>query len=264
MIQRGNPVIHKELRFSRADTIRDGNTEGRRRVVIADDHALILDGLQRLLESEYDVVATALDGREMLKAVQLTSPHLVIIDISMPHLNGIEATRRIRHIAPDVKIVVASQHTDKSYVQAAFFAGASGYIAKLSRSNELLTAVREVLAGRPYISAELGGTSAISDLNTQSDRKLSFGHGLTPRQREVLQLVSEGRSTKEMAHILKVSQKTIEFHRANLMDVLRLRTTAELTRYALEHGIAGAGFNVAGDINSSELLSLATRRNQLG
>ena len=94
-------------------------------------------------------------------------------------------------------------------------------------------------------------------------RKRSFGHGLTPRQREVLQLVSEGRSTKEMAYTLKVSQKTIEFHRANLMDVLRLRTTAELTRYALEHGIAGAGFTVVGHINSSERLSLAKRRNQL-
>jgi DNA-binding NarL/FixJ family response regulator len=218
----------------------------RQRIVLADDHALILDALRRLLESEYDVVATALDGREMMEAVQATAPDLVIMDISMPHLNGIEAAQRIRQSAPDVKIVVASQHTDRSYVEAAFSAGASGYVPKLSRASELLTAVQEVLAGRIYVSSTLGGTSALLNLQANSERRRSFGYGLTRRQREVLQLVSEGRSTKEMAYALQVSYKTIEFHKANLMEVLGLRTTAELTRYALEHGISGAGFGAIG------------------
>jgi len=210
----------------------------RPRIALADDHALVLEGIRLLLESEFEIVAVALDGRELINAVQKFYPEVVILDIWMPVLNGIEAAQRIKESNPDTRIIVVSQHTDKSFLEAAFAAGCDAYVIKHASGNELSTAIRSVLAGRPYVSPNLVDAGALSAFDPRRDFQELFATRLTARQREVLQLIAEGKSTKEMAHVLGVSQKTIEFHKANLMEVVGLRTTAELTRYALQQGLA--------------------------
>jgi DNA-binding NarL/FixJ family response regulator len=210
----------------------------RPRIALADDHALILEGIRKLLEREFEVVATALDGRELLDAVEKLSPDVVLLDIWMPVLNGIETARRVRQTYPETRIIMISQHTERSFLEAAFAAGADAYVIKHSSAAELSGAIRSVIAGRAYISPMLTHGGLLSGLDPRRHSQQLFASHLTPRQREVLQLIAEGKSAKEMAHALGVSQKTIEFHKANLMEIVGLRTTAELTRYALQQGLA--------------------------
>jgi DNA-binding NarL/FixJ family response regulator len=211
----------------------------RPRIALADDHALLIEGIRRSLETEYEIVATALDGRQLLEALNTADPHVVIVDIWMPILNGIETTQRIKESKPNIKVVVVSQHTEHSFVKAAFSAGADAYVIKQATPRELSDAIRRVLGGKAYISPALVEAGAIEALDPRKHVDRLFGVDLTPRQREVLQLIAEGKSIKEMAHVLGVSQKTIEFHKANLMEAVGLRTTAELTRYAMQQGLAG-------------------------
>ncbi len=207
------------------------------RLLLADDHALVLAGLSKLLEEQFDIVGTVSNGRELLDIVQRRKPDLILLDISMPQLNGIEAARQIQKIAPNIKIIILTQQTGKEYVQAAFQAGAKAYVLKQSAAAELITALEEVRAGRYYITPSIVPKDSLSTSGAKLSPTHWFGGQLTPRQREVLQLVGEGKSGKEIANALQISVKTVEFHKARLMDQLSLRTTAELTRYAIEHGI---------------------------
>ena len=209
----------------------------RARILVGDDHAILREGLVRLLEPEFDVMGTAGDGQSLVNEAKRIQPDVVIFDIGMPLLNGIEAASHIRGLAPGAKLVFLTQHSGKEYLVAAFRAGASGYVLKNSAASELLEAVREVLAGRCFLSADL--RHRFGDLQSAESgmRADFFGNALTSRQRQVLQLIAEGKSAKEIAYILEISPKTVEFHKSAIMDELGIRTTAELTRYAIEQGI---------------------------
>jgi DNA-binding NarL/FixJ family response regulator len=209
------------------------------RILIADDHVLVLEALCAILGREYEIAGTAKNGREAVeKAVQL-KPDMVVLDVSMPELNGIEAMRQIQAAGCSAKTIFVTQQLEPAYIRAAFDAGAMGYVAKQSASSELLLAARMAISGRYYVTP-LAKPKPGFDAGTRTSRvnpAEMFGAGLTTRQREVLQLVAEGKTTKEVALTLKISPKTVEFHRNAIMDQLGLRTTAELTRYALSHGI---------------------------
>jgi len=209
------------------------------RLLIADDHTLVLEGLRKILEAECELVGTVEDGRALMEAARQLNPDLILLDISMPLLNGIEAARQIRKSNPDAKLIFVTMHGDPDYVREAMRTGASGYVLKRSAASELVTAIREVLKGKTYVTPLVtkGVAGSLTEVSPHASR--TFG-GLTTRQREVLQLVSEGRSGKEIAAVLHVSVKTVEFHKASIMRALGLRTTAELTRYAIEHGLSGA------------------------
>lgn len=206
-------------------------------LVVGDDHTLFLDALCRLLADQYDLVGTAGNGRDLITLVEQRTPHLVLLDISMPVLNGIEAMRQLKKSTPDTEFVVVTQQTSREYVAAAFQAGAKGYVLKSSASAELSTAMHLALTGEYYVTPLVSVDLATLLDPRQSPGKL-FEVNLTSRKREVLQLVAEGKSVKEIAYILSISSKTVEFHKATIMDQLGLRTTAELTRYAIEKGIA--------------------------
>jgi DNA-binding NarL/FixJ family response regulator len=215
------------------------DVEPKPRLLLADDHELFLDGLRKLLEDDFDLVGAVGDGRAAVAAFAELRPDLLLIDISLPMLNGIEAARQVRQASPDAMILFVTMQTDRIYVEEAFRAGGRGYVVKQAAARELVEAIRTVLASRLYVSpmiAARAGSLALDRAKTPSDL---FGGQLTPRQREVLQLVAEGRSMKEIATILKISVRTVEFHKNGIMQELGFRTTAELTRYAFEHGIAG-------------------------
>jgi len=211
----------------------------RPRVLLADDHTLVVDGLRRILEPECEVVGAVEDGRSLLVAAEQLKPDIILLDISMPLLNGVDAARKLRDTAPSAKVIFVTMHADATYVTRAFGAGASGYVLKRCASMELLKAVHEVLKGHTYVTP-LIRKDILGELPGWP-----FGSGeasgeLTDRQREVVQLVAEGHHIKEIAVILKISSKTVAFHKANAMRRLGIRSTAELTKYALDHGITGS------------------------
>lgn len=211
----------------------------RPRILLGDDHGLIIEGLRSLLAKEFEVVGVASNGRELIAETERLKPDAVLLDISMPILNGMEAARQIRNATPNVKLMFVTQKSDREYVRAALRIGVSGYILKQSVVGELVPALREVLAGHYYVAPLLSKGIPDAMLHRRENPGELFGQSLTPRQREVLQLVAEGKSNKEIAAVLNVSIKTVDFHKARLTEELGLRTTAELTRYALEHGILG-------------------------
>ncbi len=208
------------------------------RIVIADDHTLMTEGLRRLLEADFQVIGTASNGRELIALLEHLSPDAIVLDIAMPQLNGVEAARAISKSHPGIKIVFVTQQIDRHYVQAAFRAGASAFVSKQSASTELQIALQSALRDETYITPSLGDLS-IPELSKLA-RGDVFDSGLTPRQREVLQLTAEGKTVKEIALTLKISPKTVEFHKAAIMDQLGLRNTADLTRYAVSRGIISA------------------------
>lgn len=214
----------------------------RKRVLIADDHPLILAGVRDLLSPHFDVVDVVTDGREAVIAAKRLMPDVIVLDIHMPVLNGMEAARQIRAALPGAHIIFLTQQLNPDYVQAGFRAGAMGFVAKQAAPAELLDAIRAVLQKRYFVTPL--ATNLTPQLLSIHNPKLNpadlFGSQLTPRQREVLQLVAEGRSNREIATGLGISTKTVEFHKSTLMDELGLRTTAELTRYAIAHGIVAA------------------------
>jgi DNA-binding NarL/FixJ family response regulator len=206
----------------------------RARLLLADDHSLVVAGLKKLLEPEFDVIGTVEDGRALVTCAQKMRPDVVLLDISMPLLNGIEAARQIHRSHPNMKIIFVTMHADPDYVSAAFDAGALGFVVKRSAASELARAIRQVLRGGTYV------TPLVQEprLSLRAGRMRGLRSLLTPRQREVLQLVAEGKPAKDIARILGVSVKTVEFHKTAITQRLGLQTIAELTRYAIERGIA--------------------------
>lgn len=207
------------------------------RILLGDDHALIIEGLRSLLRNDFDIVGVCADGRELVATAEQLKPDAVLLDVAMPLLNGMEAARQIKKTVPTAKLVFVTQKSDREYVRAGFEVGASGYVLKQSLVTEIVPAVRAALAGRFYVTPTLTTQLPNESLNLTNNPAGLFGTTLTARQREVLQLVAEGKANKEIAAILDISLKTVDFHKAKIMDVLGLRSTAELTRYAIEHGI---------------------------
>ena len=206
----------------------------RPRVLLADDHRIVAQGLSSLLEPEYELVGIAEDGRELVASYKELRPDVVVTDISMPSLNGLEAARQIKALDERARIVFLTMHLDADFATAAFQLGASGYLLKHSAAEELKTALNEVLRDRVYITPMIASTVLAALAEGEEEES---GDGLTPRQREVLQLVAEGQSNKRIASILGVSIKTVEHHKHNIRRKLRLETTAELTRYAIKRGL---------------------------
>lgn len=211
------------------------------RVIIADDHALVAEGVTKLLEHEVQLIATVADGRALVQAVEKHNPELALVDISLPLLNGLDACRQLKKSNPSVKVIILTMHLEKHFVTEAFRAGVSGYVLKQSVTEELLFAIKEVLKGRTYVSPLV--TQSLVDQALQPapspttlETPTSAGN-LSLRQREVLQLVAEGKSTKEIASTLNVSIKTVEFHKTRIMKELRLHSTAELTKHAITIGL---------------------------
>lgn len=209
-----------------------------KRILLADDHALMLEGLARLLASEFEIVGTATNGRALLTEAERLRPDVIVIDIGMPELNGIEAARRLSKSMPSAKLVFVTQQLDPAYLHAAFSAGAKAYVAKQSAGKELVHAIHMALRDNYYVTPLAGEeTVQLAAFDPKRNPAGMFGARLTPRQREVLQLVAEGKTTKQISAVLNISPKTVEFHRNSLMEELGVRTTAELTRYALTRGI---------------------------
>ena len=207
------------------------------RLLIADDHQIFAEGLKRLLSPDFDIVGAVQNGRELVAAAEKLRPDVIVADISMPMLNGIEAVMQIKKVHPEIKIVFLTMHPDAAYAVSAFKAGASGYVLKHSAPDELVTAIREALKGSAYVTPLIAGKLLHfyeSGSHPGADKALS----LTSRQREVLQLLAEGHSAKEIASILNISIKTVEYHKYQAMEDLGIKTTAELIRYAVKQGIA--------------------------
>ncbi|MHC4131224.1 MAG: response regulator [Planctomycetota bacterium] len=205
-------------------------------VILADDHKIILEGLKNLLEEEFEVLGQAEDGRQLLESAQKLHPDVVVVDISMPLLNGIDAVKQLNKTNPDIKVVFLTMHNDAMYAKEAFDAGASGFVLKHSAPSELITAIHEALKGNTYLSPTI--TEELMHLyKDKTGVENNVSGNLTQRQREVLQLLAEGKSAKEIAKILHVSTRTAEFHKYNMMEQLGLKTTAELVQFAIKHGI---------------------------
>jgi DNA-binding NarL/FixJ family response regulator len=206
------------------------------RVLLADDHQILLEGLRNLLEPEFEIVGTVEDGRALVKEAERLSPDVIVADISMPLLNGIEAVRQIRKTNDQIKVVFLTMHPDVTYATMAFDVGASGYVIKRSASRELITTINEVMMGRTYVTPIIAG-ELLHTYKKAGSGKDVFDKRLTARQREVLQLLGEGHSAKEIADMLSISPRTVETHKYNIMEELNLQTTADLIKFAIKHGI---------------------------
>jgi DNA-binding NarL/FixJ family response regulator len=211
------------------------------RVLLADDHLLIAEGIQKLLEPEFEFVGIVADGRSLVAAVTKLQPDIAVVDISLPLLNGLDASRHIKKENPHVKIIVLTMHSEATFVEQAFRVGVSGYVLKQSVGSELVQAIQEVLKGHTFISPMVAQSLADPAVNQTSSpppgEANAYPQSLSTRQREVLQLVAEGKATKEIAWILDVSIKTVEFHKTRIMKELGLRSAAELTKYAITAGL---------------------------
>jgi DNA-binding NarL/FixJ family response regulator len=202
------------------------------RIIIADDHTLVAEACRKLLENEYEVVATVSDGRALVRAVAELRPHLVIVDVSMPLLNGLDAAEQAKELLPSVKLIFLTMNHDADLAAEAFRRGASGYLVKTCAAAELAIAVREVLRGRSYLSPMIARETV--DFLVRQDKKLiDEADRLTERQREVLQLLAEGKCMKEVAAVLNLTTRTVAFHKYRIMEVLNLRTNAALVQYAI-------------------------------
>ena len=206
------------------------------RILLADDHRIVIEGLKKLLEPEYDVVGTVEDGRALIAAVAELQPDVVVADVSMPHLNGIEAVRQIKEKSPQIKVVMLTMHHDVQYAVRAFEAGASGFVLKASASNELITAIGEAMRGKTYVTPLIAGDLIQSYREGKANPEIGLRQ-LSARQREILQLVAEGRSAKEIGRALNISARTVESHKYQIMEALNVKTSAELVQFAIKHGI---------------------------
>jgi DNA-binding NarL/FixJ family response regulator len=204
------------------------------RVLLADDHTLLLGAFEKLLSDECDVVGQVSDGRALVAAAEQLKPDVIVLDISMPLLNGVEAARQIKQKLKTVKLVFLTMNEDADLAAEAFRAGASAYLLKRSATSELPLAIREVMQGRSYVTP-LVTEGLVESLLQPEPRKPA--HELTPRQREVLQLLAEGRSMKEVASVLNLTPRTVAFHKYRMMDELKVKSTAELVQYAVKNHI---------------------------
>ena len=211
------------------------------KVLLADDHAMMRDGLRAVLErAGVQVVAEARDGHEAIAEASRARPDVVVIDISMPRLNGIDATRRLTTEMPGIKVIALSMNSDRRYVIAMLEAGAKGYLMKSAASEELLLALAAVSAGETYLSPAVAGGVVERALRAGSPETEAPKNPLSAREREVLQLIAEGKSSKEIANALGIAVPTVETHRRQIMTKLNLRTIAELTKYAIREGLTSA------------------------
>jgi DNA-binding NarL/FixJ family response regulator len=208
----------------------------RPRILLGDDHTLVLDGFRKLLEDQCEIVGVAEDGRTLLRMAQELEPDIVTLDISMPQLNGVDAARKLKKVLPRTHLIFVTMHDDPAYVNEAFKAGASGYLLKRSAGSELRQAIQSVMDGQCYVTP-LVAKGLVQSVISRGRPPVLQDKSLTARQREVLQLVAEGMTVKEIASTLNLSPKTVEFHKSQIMTQLDLHTTAELTKYALVHGL---------------------------
>jgi DNA-binding NarL/FixJ family response regulator len=208
----------------------------RPRVLIADDHPILAEGVRSLLEPEFEVVGVVADGRELVDAAQATRPDVIVADVTMPLLNGIEAAARLRDLGVKSRVVFLTMHRDVAYARRAMDAGAVGFVLKHSLGSELVAAVREAVKGRTYVTPLIAG-ELLQSYRGRESRPDDPGDLLTPRQREVLQLFAEGRSAKEVAAVLNIATRTAEVHKARLLEALGLHSTAELVQSAIRNGI---------------------------
>ena len=206
------------------------------RILLGDDHALILDGLRAALQPQFEIAGMAQDGKALVGAAEQLRPDLVVLDISMPLLNGFESARQIKKILPSAKLIFLSQHLNPAYLKQALKIGASGYVLKSGATEELQKAITTVIRGKIYITPAFG-EDVIAGLWNRAGEISNESEELTDRQREILQLIVEGRANKEIADVLHLSIKTVEFHRARIMARLGVRTVAELTKVALQQGL---------------------------
>jgi DNA-binding NarL/FixJ family response regulator len=207
------------------------------RILLADDHMLLLDGLRLLLERHYDLVGIVRDGWSVLREVQRLQPDLILMDVAMPLINGLESGERLREHHPKVKLLYVASYGDRPYVDKAIQIGASGYVLKRSGWDELSRGIEAVLAGKQYVSTELAVWSAQPPLlpHVLSDSSVT---SLTDRQRQILKLVAAGYTAKEIGRMLNITSKAVHFHKARLARRLQLRSIRELPRYAFTHGLS--------------------------
>jgi DNA-binding NarL/FixJ family response regulator len=214
--------------------------EEKKQIVIAEDHAIVREGLRSLLSSstEFEVVEEAADGLEAVRCVERHCPDLLLLDLTMPKMNGVEIIREVKRRSPGTKVLVLTVQKSEEHVHAAFQSGADGYCLKDARYNELLTAIRNVASGKPYISPGVAGSILEGYMEGKKTSKSGAPwETLTKREREILKLIGEGYKNREIAEDLCISTKTVERHRANLMKKLDLHNTAALTTYAIEKGL---------------------------
>ena len=204
------------------------------RVLLADDHELLLGAFEKLLAAECDVVGQVSNGRSLVEEAARLKPDVMVVDIGMPLLNGLDAGRQVKQILPEVRLVYLTMLEDADVAAEAFRAGASAYLSKRSASSELLLAIREVMKGRSYVTPLL--TEGLVESLISGERQ-STSRELTPRQREILQLLAEGRSMKEVALMLNITMRTVAFHKYRMMEQLNLKSTAELIQYAVKQHI---------------------------
>ncbi len=206
----------------------------RPRVLLADDHILVAEGLRSLLGQEFDVVGVVADGDALISAARELAPEVIVADISMPRLNGLDALSRLKAADPDVRVVFLTMHTEVAYARRALAAGAAGYVVKHSAASELVSALRAALAGKTYVSPSMAGS-----VTGGRAIRAHGGTGLSipPRQREILELMASGLSAKEIASVLSISTRTVEFHKSAMMETWGLHNSAEIVTFAIKHGI---------------------------
>jgi len=205
-------------------------------VLLADDHRMVAEGLKSLLSAEFELVGVVEDGRALIEAAKTLHPDVIVADITMPHLNGLDALGALRKDNPRVKVVFLTMHQEVAYARRAMEAGAAGYVLKHSAPAELVSAIRAALAGKTYLTPALAG-EVLHEIQRDPKATSDPVASLTPRQREILQLFAEGRSAKEIASALDISARTVEFHKYQMMETLGLHHSTELTHFAIKHGI---------------------------
>jgi DNA-binding NarL/FixJ family response regulator len=207
----------------------------RPRILLADDHVLLAQALEHLLQREFDVVGTVADGRALLRAAGELVPDVVVVDIGMPLLNGLDAAEQLKALHPDMKVIFLTQNREPRFAVEAFRRHASAYLLKDSAASELTTAIREALRGRSYVSPVIA-RGMVDEVSTPQGGPITLRE-LSAREREVLQLLAEGKSMKEVAALLDISPRTVEFHKYRIMELLRVKTNAELVQQAIKLGL---------------------------
>lgn len=212
------------------------NTSSRTRILLADDHAMVVEGLRALLENSYEIVGVAADGRELLEVACKLQPEVIVVDVSMPSLNGLDAAERLKTLLPNVKLVFLTMQDNSNLAAAALSLGAVGYVLKHSAASELMTAISAVLEGKSYVTPKLRPENwAVREARAQQ-----YSKELTPRQRDVLQLLAEGRGMKEIAAILEVSNRTIMYHKYHIMQEFNLKNNADIVLFAIKQHLIPA------------------------
>jgi DNA-binding NarL/FixJ family response regulator len=210
----------------------------RTRILLADDHTMIAAGLQALLEPHYEIVGSITDGRALLKAAAKLKPDVILLDVGMPLLNGLDAARELKKTMPGIKLIFLTMNPDSDIASEALRIGASAYLLKTSQPSELLRAINDVVRGNSYVTPQI--SRAMKETFMRDPNALNRPRELTGRQREVLQMLAEGRSLKEIAHTLRITHRTVRFHKARIMEELEITNNSELVKYAINHGVISA------------------------